>query len=261
MYHSRWSDLQDDDLKNNINCEKGADTVSGIIEPTSIPDYDNVKMFEGEETINMHYLRKIIEYCKEKKIEVLVTYLPHTAIDEHVAQSKYVKKICDEYNVNYINFLSDKDIVNYYIDFKDSIKINSHLNASGARKVTEYLGKYITEYYDIPNQKNNKSYDSWNDDYNKYIDFKIKKLASHKENINNYLILLYGEKDIKYKIELSSKMKIEKGSILEQLLENLDNKYEINDEVLKNDEKHKDNTIKITTWDNRNGKVIREVWF
>ena len=56
-------------------------------------------------------------------------------------------------------------------------------------------------------------------------------------------------------------MKIEKGSILEQLLENLDNKYEINDEVLKNDEKHKDNTIKITTWDNRNGKVIREVWF
>ena len=261
MYHSRWSELKDTDLKLEKNYQKGADAIIDIAEPIKTPKFEDVKPYSDEETINMEYLKKILEHCKENNLEILVIYLPHTATEKYVAQSKYVQNVCDEYEVDYLNFLNIPDVINYNIDFKDSSEDNSHLNPSGARKLTNYLGKYIKEHYDIPDQRNNTEYSFWNEDYNEYVDYKIKKLSHHEEELNNYLMLLYGEQDINYKIELSSTVNTESESIFKKLLENINNNYEINDKVFKNDKEHKDSVIKITTWDNRNGKVINEIWF
>ena len=74
-------------------------------------------------------------------------------------------------------------------------------------------------------------------------------------------MLLYGEKDIKYEITISSKKKIEEGSVLQQLFENINNNYNISDEVFKNSKENKNKTINIKTYDNRNGELIEEVWF
>ena len=71
-------------------------------------------------------------------------------------------------------------------------------------------------------------------------------------------MLLYDEEDIKYEIKISSKRKIEEGSTLKNLLENIGNNYQIDDSSF---EKNKDKTIKITTWDNRTGEEIDTVWF
>ena len=255
MYHARWNELKKEDfLKNNKKLEKGAETRVAVSTPKEILKYEDVKVYDDEENINMKYLRKIIEYCNKNEINILVTHLPHPASQEEISVSKYVKKICDEYNINYINFLN-MDIVNYNIDCYDE---DSHLNPSGARKVTAYLGNYIMEHYDIPNQRNNEAYNFWKEDYDEYIDFKINNLEKQENSINNYLMLLYDEKDIKYEIKLSSKKNIENGSVFQELLENLNNNYEIDDEIFKENE---DKTVKITTWDNRTGELIKEVWF
>ena len=71
-------------------------------------------------------------------------------------------------------------------------------------------------------------------------------------------MLLYGENDISYEISISSKIKIEEGSTLQQLLENLNNNYKIDDDEFIN---NPNKTIKIITKDNRNGKKIATVWF
>ena len=71
-------------------------------------------------------------------------------------------------------------------------------------------------------------------------------------------MLLYDEEDIGYEIKISSKRKIEEGSTLKNLLENIGNNYQIDDSSF---EKNKDKTIKITTWDNRTGEEIDTVWF
>ena len=255
IYHSRWSGLKEEDFDNKNEVEKGTLSLINITEEKEKGNYNTVEVYSGKETVNMTYLRKIIEYCKENNIEILITYLPYFAKDEHVAMSKYVEKICNEYDVEYINFLNI-DITNYKIDYYD----DGHLNVSGARKVTEYLGNYIQEHYDIPDQRQNIEYNFWNEDYNEYIDFKINCLNNQENKMNNYLMLLYDEKDIKYKIEISSKKKIQEGSVLKALLENLNNNYSVNDEPFE-EEKYKDKTVKITTWDNRNNELIKEAWF
>lgn len=253
-YHTRWNGLTEEDFKYENNYEKGASARINVSVPQAIIDFEKIDTYIGKETENMKYLRRIIEYCKENDVEILVTYNPYPASAEEIAASKYVKIICNKYNINYINFL-DMNIVNYDIDCYDK---NSHLNVSGARKVTEYIGKYIIENYEIPDQRQNKQYDFWNEDYDEYIDFKIENLKKNKDKINNYLMLLYGEEDISYEIKISSKKAIKEGSVLQKLLANLENNYQIDDTAFK---ENRDKTIKITTYDNRNNKLIQTVWF
>ena len=131
------------------------------------------------------------------------------------------------------------DVVDYNTDCYDK---DSHLNPSGARKVTDYLGQYIMENYNIPDQRQNEAYSFWYQDYDEYIDFKIDNLEENKKNLNNYLMLLYDEEDIKYEIKISSKRKIEEGSTLQKLLANIGNNYQIDDTVF---DKNKDKQLKL----------------
>lgn len=252
MYHTRWNELKENDFTDLHNYGKGAESRIAVGEPAEIGDFN--ANYEEEETVNMKYLRKSIEYCKNNNIEVLITYLPYPASDKQIATSKYVQNICDDYNVRYINFLN-MNIVDYSTDCSDS---NSHLNPSGGRKVTKYLGKYITDNYKINNFKENKEYKFWDTDYDEYIDYQILEFKYNTKNLNNYLMLLYNQNNIKYEIKISSKLKIEEGSILQKLLLNINNNYEIDDTVF---EGKTEETIKITTWDNRSGKEIQTVWF
>ena len=254
IYHNRWDELSKEDFKENKSYIKGAQIRTKIVKSNKMSNYEDVEIYKEQENVNMLYLRKIIEYCNDNNINILVTYNPYPATNKEIAISKYIQNICNDYNVNYINFLAT-NIINYDIDCHDK---NSHLNQSGARKVTDYLGKYIMENYDIPDQRRNEAYNFWNQDYDEYIDFKINNLKDNEKNLNNYLMLLYGEKDIDYKITISSKRKIEEGSTLKNLLENLNNNYMIDDETFV---KNKNKTIKITTYDNRTGKEINTIWF
>ena len=83
-------------------------------------------------------------------------------------------------------------------------------------------------------------------------------MNKNENSLNNYLMLLYGEKDIRYEIKISSRKKIEEGSTFQRLLANLENNYKIDDTAF---EEIQDKTVKITTYDNRNGSEIETVWF
>lgn len=252
MYHTRWNEIKKNDFIYDKKYEKGASSLIKIADFKTITNFNLVEEYDKEENTNMKYLRKIIEYGKKNDIEILVTCNPYFASDEQMSIFKYVEHICSEYEVNYINFFNLE--VTNNTDYYD----NGHLNVSGARKVTDYLGKYIMENYNIPDQRENEAYSFWYEDYDEYIDLKIENLEKNKKNLNNYLMLLYDEEDIKYEIKISSKRKIEEGTTLYELLKNIDNNYQIDDTAF---EENKNKTIKITTWDNRTGEEIDTVWF
>ena len=98
--------------------------------------------------------------------------------------SHRVAQIAKQYDVNYINFL-ETDVVNYATDCNDP---HSHLNPSGARKVTDYLGQYITEHYDIEDQRGNPVYADWEEDYESYRNLKIENWKAC-ESCDCYLML------------------------------------------------------------------------
>ena len=245
-YHARWNELTKDDFKFNPSTEKGAKIKIGIAEPRETLDYNSVPKYSGEENINMQYLRKTIEYLQSQGVEVLVTTLPYPASSETLPVIKYAEDICKDYNVRYLNFLQENNTdIDFDIDMYDE---TSHLNVSGARKITNYLGQFIRRYYNIPDQRNNEKYNFWNEDYKKHINTKLTNLKKQKtaDKINNAIMLLKNEKDIKYKLTISSEKLEEINTkdeyiILKKLLKNIDNNYIINDSIFNS--KHKDDNI------------------
>ena len=185
VYHSRWNELNDNDLNLAYNKEKGAEYRVAVAIPEK---YDVILESEKtfDHTMGAEYLRKMIEECQERGIEVILTYLPFPADSVHQMDANLAYDIANEYGIDYINFLKIDDIINLDTDCYDP---NSHLNGSGGRKVTEYLGEYINSHCDLPDHRQDEAYSKWNEDYKKYTEFKFNHLKQ-QDNLDKGLMLL-----------------------------------------------------------------------
>lgn len=187
VYHSRWSEICEEDYVIDKNLEKGAESRINVTEGQLSKIPSNQKM-DPDGSMGVDYLKRAIEVCQANNIEVLLTYLPFPANEEEQEAANYAYDLSQEYGVDYINFL-DMDVIDYNTDLYDE---DSHLNPSGARKVTDFLGKYILEHYNVDNEKSNPQYADWNSDYLQYIDLKNQHIK-HENDIKNYLMLLSGD--------------------------------------------------------------------
>lgn len=183
-YHTRWNELSADDFNVPYTKGKGAEYRIAIAKPNATEKIPGGRKLEGE-TMGIKYLRKMIEDCQSRGIEIMLMYIPFPAQEDSQLEANRVYDIAAEYKVNYINFL-DMDLVNYATDCYDE---GSHLNPSGVCKVTEYIGQYITEHYGIPDQRDNPAYGSWYEDYREWTEEKRNTLKA-ADQLDIYLMLL-----------------------------------------------------------------------
>lgn len=185
VYHTRWDEnLGEDEFVTSSTLEYGAESRVQIASPGQI--VINPGTTFQNETVGMMYLKKMIDECQTNGIDVLLVYLPFPIENEtQWISANTVKKIAEEYNVNYINF-QEENIVDFRTDCYDS---NSHLNPSGAWKVTGYLGEYLTQNYNIKDHRGEDKYSYWDEDYTTYVNMKNNRLKGIKD-LNSYLMLL-----------------------------------------------------------------------
>ena len=183
VFHSRWSQLTSEDFHPQKSLTRGAIANDAIYPGAFVPD-DSEKgaVFD---TVGVDYLRRAIEECQSRGIEVLVTFLPLFGDAHQQAAAQYAGQIAAEYGVDYLNFF-DLDVVDYQIDFADSA---GHLNTAGARKITEYLGDYIARRYGIPDRRGEAAYADWERDHRLYTLKKNEELHAQRD-LYRYLMLL-----------------------------------------------------------------------
>lgn len=187
-FHSRFNDLSRVDFKPEYSVEKGAQfqvLVGSTTAFNPIPD----DMMSDENAVGAQYLNKIISSCNSRGMDVLLTYLPFPAAGEYQMEANLATKLANDNNLNYINFLKE-DIVDYNTDIANDYTINSHLNPSGARKLTKYLGQYLIDNYSLTDHRTDAAYECWNDDYKAYEDLKRGYEYSSK-SIKDHLMMLY----------------------------------------------------------------------
>ena len=51
----------------------------------------------------------------------------------------------------------------------DTVDKGDHLNLTGARKVTRYLGNYLKENYELPDHREEQSYREWNAEADRFF--------------------------------------------------------------------------------------------
>lgn len=182
-YHSRWSELNDEDFSTPVSPERGAEARVNVFPVEYDESRKTDEVFSGN-PIAVDYLEKMIEYCSQNNIEVLLVYLPFAAGSNRWAQANRAGEIASQHNLNYINFL-DKDVVDYSVDFYD----DTHLNTSGAAKITKYLGEYIADNYDIPDRHDDPDYAQCYGEYDHYLDYKMDMYA-RQETLHDCMILM-----------------------------------------------------------------------
>lgn len=164
IYHTRWEELSADDFSAGDGIENGANSRIGLAAPASFAPTDaTAEVASGN--VGLSYFDRILAECESRGIDVLLTYLPYPAPEERWMEANYVQTLAQERGLDYINFLK-LGVIDYNTDCYDSA---SHLNPSGAKKVTHYLGKYIREHYDITDRRGESAYAHWSNDYQRYL--------------------------------------------------------------------------------------------
>ncbi len=163
IYHDRWSELTAEDFHYQPLSYKGAVPGYSVAVPQAAVKLDRSEVC-GSDTVGVEYLRKILNLCKARDIDVVLTYLPFPASGDKQREANLGYEIADACEVPYLNFL-DMDVVDYDTDCLDA---DSHLNLSGAVKVTRYLGEYLRENYDLPDRRCDAEYASWQQEADKF---------------------------------------------------------------------------------------------
>ena len=214
-YHHRWNELKQEDFQKKVNVEKGAESRINVARVQENLPVEETELLE-ERTINIDYLEQIVQLCREKEIQLLLTYLPFPDPAGWRKESNTIKEMAKEYGVNFLDYDTLNNVVNSSTDFYDK---DSHLNPSGAKKITSYLGDYITKNYSLVDYREWEEYIQWQEDYSKYYNYKI-ELLKNEDELKNILMLLNDE-DISYGIYFKPWNTITEYPILLSLLENM----------------------------------------
>lgn len=93
-------------------------------------------------------LDEIISICQENKIDIIFFTVPWEGA---YAYGEAMKKYAEENGCVYFNFFEymDEIGINGETDFRDS----GHLNNNGAVKVTDFLGEYIVNHYNVSDMR------------------------------------------------------------------------------------------------------------
>lgn len=203
-YHARWSEVGRGDFDYEVNRQKGAEMVVNVAQPR---DYDIIdeNMAAEESGWGYAYLRMMIEACQSRGIEVMLVHLPYPSTQEDQMAANAVYWIAEEYGVDYVDFVYLDQVVDYNVDCFDSF---SHLNPSGARKVTDYLGRYITDHFELPDRRGDAAYAHWAEDYDDYMAYKLGRITMQTD-VGNVLSLLHDK-------SFSARIAVKPGAALYQ---------------------------------------------
>ena len=171
-YHSRWTELEDEDFSKNKgkydNIFKGYWLVKDI-EPYEGERYNKYQEISKTE---LKYFEKIVDLCKENNIELIAVEFPSIQTWNSDKKER-VEQIAKDNNVRFLDLHDVLDEIG--IDWsKDTGDEGYHLNISGAEKISDYLGKFLSENYEFENYKNEEVYKSWEEELVKYNEYKNK---------------------------------------------------------------------------------------
>ena len=114
------------------------------------------------------YMEKIKRLCEKNGADLLLVSAPSPKnynYKKHNSLEEYAR----ENDLPYVDLnMKFRDIG---IDWKlDSYDRGDHLNISGARKVTAYMGKYLSDNYDLPDRRNDDGWREWDDLAKEYLE-------------------------------------------------------------------------------------------
>lgn len=194
-YHTRYSELNEMDFEryawNREVADKNIDN-GDYVTPCMVP------LTAGEETEALaekmeSYFLKIIELCEEEKIPLLLYTSPYSASEKEMRRYNRVAEIAEEYEIPYLNYnLCYQEIgIDFSTDYCDSA---GHFNNAGVAKMTDALGVYLKEHYELPERYDDRWFNMWPETEAVYMLYEPFVGDGKKEYLDTGTRLYYDEK-------------------------------------------------------------------
>lgn len=172
-YHNRWKSVLPKEMLSppeyKWHSYSHGQYVSAEVKPYKKTRQITPTTFTEEiDPITRFGINSIISLCKEKNVELMLVYAPCIKSWKYQRHNA-VQKLADDYNLDFIDFnlLENEIKFNWLKDTRDK---GTHLNVYGAKKVSKYMGSYLTEKYSLKDYRNDKALAKrWQADYKKYL--------------------------------------------------------------------------------------------
>lgn len=166
-YHNNWKKkitLKKDDNR-WLNVNKGYKYVTDI---KSANKKNYMKYSEKVKEIpieNVNVFKKIVDLCKNNNIKLILLSTPNK---KSWSYSKHLgsEKLANNFGIEFLDLNVDNPLE---IDWQnETYDGGNHLNFSGAKKVSRYLGRYIEKTNLVKDHRNDEVFKSWNKAYKIY---------------------------------------------------------------------------------------------
>lgn len=158
------------ELKNGVMAYRK----DGENRPSGIYCYDASPIPEEQEVV----LRDLLEYLKVNNYQALFVSTPRDHEDSFEGNMCYIKGIVNEYDYELIDTNEVFEEVNF--DYRFDMDDGAHTNVWGAVKVSDYLGKYISDNYLTNIEHNSNVISEWNDSYETFMKMYENTVAEEK---------------------------------------------------------------------------------
>lgn len=175
QYHNGWQKIRLSEISQFQPFQKikKEDVLKGFhyrpqIEPYTGGEYmiptDKIKPIES---IPMHYLNRIADLCEEKGIRLILYSSPspdNWNYQKHNAVEQYAK----ERGITFLDLNLKTEELG--IDWsKDTTDRGDHLSFPGAKKVSDWTGKWLSENEKLPDRRSDARYTYWNELLPQYL--------------------------------------------------------------------------------------------
>ena len=201
-YHTRWKELNKTDFESNEKAESWGARVSAAVDFRGLYDEPEINTENALGETALGYLEQIVDLCKENGTELLLITMPLISQYKNISQNEYAKRINGAYaleefaaerGVQYLNLIDKGPSIGLVpeTDSKDGL----HINYDGAMKMTAYLGDYIQSHFDLRDHRNEAGYESFQKDYEAYLDYLPEGALRSANTLDGYLRWLERIKD------------------------------------------------------------------
>ena len=255
IYHNRWNEFNRYSVKQGLGInvrktkEKGAESRIKVAVPNEMELIPEAEYIE-EESVGLNYIKKFIEYCRENDIEPMIINIPYPTSEEDQLWANAAIMMAEDMKVTAIN-MQYGDVVNFDTDCYDS---NHHLNPSGARKVTNLLGKVLTDEFDLEDKRENDRYESWDEAYRAYYEFLVNNIV----NQNDYKIILMLLNNSNFKADIVSKQSYTPDDVEKKLINQLGDNITFRKAQYIAKQNGESADIKVTVYNRESGETIVE---
>lgn len=132
---------------------------------------------------NKEQLQNIMEMCRDCGAQLILLGTP-SPVNYNFSIHNAITEYADKQKLIYIdmNLITDEIGINWNTDTLDK---GDHLNLSGAEKVTEYLGRYLSENYSLTDHREDAAFDQWAKvaaEYDEKATQKLQEMRGTKSN-------------------------------------------------------------------------------